>query len=377
MQVQAPPAPSVRRRPPPASHAPTALQHPCINAFQHPLSSRRRRLLQYAPPPTAPTPGPLRIQVPQHERDAASPIPTRPAPTHPELNWLRASTVSAVGDAAPRHHLRPMTHPLEVPARRAALGPSQATTRRRFGLRSSPPCVPVRKTTGRLASPFAASVAAPSVPPNAAPSTTTIASTRPTSTTAAGPFAARLPNPWASLPRHPWPSRSQLPPLRPARRSLRSDLRCRTLTPEPHPPEATRQRTAKEPAKHHQCVAAAPPPSDDHHPASSATPETCTDRRCRAAAPPAADNAANNSRRHRRNNHTQHQPPTAGRRGSDAPPDDHAEAANCSSRHRNGGPAVTSGASLDATWINAVKLKRYSAEMLQRHGPAQNHTLRA
>lgn len=85
-----------------------------------------------------------------------------------------------------------------------------------------------------------------------------------------------------------WPSRSQLPSLRPARRSLRSDLRCRTLTPEPHPPEATRQRTAKEPATPpvRRCRAT---PSDDHHPASSATPETCTDRRCPAAAPPAAN----------------------------------------------------------------------------------------
>ena len=265
-----------------------------MNAFQHPLSSRRRRLLQYAPPPTAPTPGPLRIQVPQHGRGAASPIPTRPAPTHPELNWLRASTVSAVGDAAPRHHLRPMTHPLEVPARRPALGPSQATTRRRLGLRSSPPCVPVRKTTGpRLRHPWRhhqyrptrhhprprSPRRGPRRPPLLAPSRPPA---KPVGVAAATPVAFTQSTATAAArPQEP----SQRPPL-------------------PHPDPGTAP-TRSHPAAHREGACETPPvrrcratPSDDHHPASSATPETSTDRRCRAAAPPAA------------NKRSQQQPPT-------------------------------------------------------------------
>lgn len=180
MQVQAPPAPSGRWRQPHCSTLASTLSNTRSPVADDGCCSAHC-------PPSAPAPGLLRIQVPPHERGAASPIPTRPAPTHPELNWLRASTVSAVGDAAPRHHLRPMTHPLEVPARRPALGPSQATTRRRLGLRSSPPCVPVRKTTGpRSRHPWRHH----QYRPTPAPSTTTIASTRPTPTTAAGPFAA-------------------------------------------------------------------------------------------------------------------------------------------------------------------------------------------
>lgn len=187
MQVQAPPAPSVRWRPPPASHAPTALQHPCINAFQHPLSSRRRRLLQCALP-----------TIRARARALAHPSTTaRKGCGVADTN--EAGTNPPGAELAPREHCercrRRRTPPSPTPddsptgGARKTPGTGPFAGNDKTTARSSV-FAPLRPSAQDDRSPFAASVAAPSVPPNAAPSTTTIASTRPTSTTAAGPFAA-------------------------------------------------------------------------------------------------------------------------------------------------------------------------------------------